>query len=145
MDTSRSCGLTLRPTDNAPCGSKATSSTRRPASASAAPRLMVEVVLPTPPFWLTMAITRAGPCEDRTGGSGNSVSGRPVGPSTAPSGSCRMVEPCSLITYLSQLPSLRGCSSSGQDYSHPAGITRISAEHPASLQAQVELQRLDSG
>ena len=56
------CGCTPRPTLSAPCGSKSTSSTRRPNSASAAPRLMVEVVLPTPPFWLHSAITRAGPC-----------------------------------------------------------------------------------
>ena len=53
---SRLCGLTPRPTDSAPCGSKSTSSTRRPYSASAAPRLMVDVVLPTPPFWLHIAM-----------------------------------------------------------------------------------------
>src|SRR6185436_2927614 len=50
-----------RPADSAPCGSRSTSSTRRPYSASAAPRLMVEVVLPTPPFWLHRASTVAGP------------------------------------------------------------------------------------
>jgi len=49
------------PAESAPCGSKSTNSTRRPHSARAAPRLMVDVVLPTPPFWLHMASTRAGP------------------------------------------------------------------------------------
>src|SRR3954451_3275668 len=52
---------TPRPTDSAPCGSRSTSSTLRPCSTSAAPRLMVDVVLPTPPFWLHMAMIRAGP------------------------------------------------------------------------------------
>ena len=61
MLRSRVCGLTPSPTDSEPCGSKSTSSTRRPSSASAAPRLMVVVVLPTPPFWLHIAITSAGP------------------------------------------------------------------------------------
>src|SRR6478609_11022465 len=68
---------------------------------------MVEVVLPTPPFWLTMAITRAGPWEDSGAGSGNSRWGRPVGPITASSRSSsvpsRVAEPCSLLTYLSTL------------------------------------------
>src|SRR5262249_7720374 len=69
-------------TDRAPCGSKSTSSTRRPCSASAAPRLIVVVVLPTPPFWLQMAAILAGPCESTGSGSGNTGMGRPVGPST---------------------------------------------------------------
>src|SRR5213082_66571 len=42
-----------------PCGSRSTSSTRRPCSASATPRLRVVVVFATPPFWLAKAITRA--------------------------------------------------------------------------------------
>src|SRR5262245_50042044 len=42
-----------------PCGSRSTSRTRRPACASAAARLTLVVVLPTPPFWLTTASTRA--------------------------------------------------------------------------------------
>src|SRR5215217_2780891 len=71
-----------KPTDSAPCGSKSTSSTRRPTSASAAPRLMVVVVLPTPPFWLHIAMTRAGPCEASGGGTGKSGSGRPTVSST---------------------------------------------------------------
>src|SRR5688500_8554872 len=41
-----------------PCGSRSTSSTRRPACASAAARLTLVVVLPTPPFWFTTAKTR---------------------------------------------------------------------------------------
>src|SRR6266702_1779877 len=71
-----------RPTDSAPCGSKSTSSTRRPCSASAAPRLIVVVVLPTPPFWLQTAATLAGPCVNSGSGSGKMGTGRPVGPST---------------------------------------------------------------
>ena len=70
-----------RPTDSDPCGSKSTSSTRRPCAASAAPRLIVVVVLPTPPFWLHTATTRAGPCSTRIDGTGNCGSGRPVRPS----------------------------------------------------------------
>src|SRR5215470_15084158 len=69
-----------RPTDRAPWGSKSTRRIRRPNSASAAPRLIVVVVLPTPPFWLQTATTRAGPCLSNGGGSGNTGSGRPVGP-----------------------------------------------------------------
>src|ERR1700691_3544319 len=71
-----------RPTESAPCGSKSTSSTRRPCSAKAAPRLIVVVVFPTPPFWLQTATTRAGPWVSSGSGSGNLGTGRPVGPST---------------------------------------------------------------
>src|SRR4051812_42157059 len=60
-----------RPTDSAPWGSRSISRTRRPYSVSAAPRLMVDVVLPTPPFWLHIAMTRAGPCSVRGLGSGS--------------------------------------------------------------------------
>src|SRR6476619_8518177 len=60
-----------RPADNAPCGSRSTSSTRRPYSANAAPRLMVDVVLPTPPFWLHSASTIAGPWLATGAGSGS--------------------------------------------------------------------------
>src|SRR2546429_3799343 len=38
------------PAESAPCGSISTSSTFRPRSTRAAPRLIVVVVLPTPPF-----------------------------------------------------------------------------------------------
>src|SRR5207245_6053009 len=38
-------------------GSRSMSNTGWPSSASAAPRLMAVVVLPTPPFWLTTART----------------------------------------------------------------------------------------
>jgi hypothetical protein len=58
------------PTDSAPCGSKSTISTRRPYSVSAAPRLIVDVVLPTPPFWLHIASTVAGPWSVNRAGSG---------------------------------------------------------------------------
>ena len=77
---SSSIGFTPRPTDSAPCGSKSTSSTFCPYSASAAPRLMVDVVLPTPPFWLHIAMMRAGPCSTGGRGTGKRGIGRPVGP-----------------------------------------------------------------
>src|SRR5579884_2316981 len=83
MVRSSSAGLTPRPTPSAPWGSKSTSSTRQPNSASAAPRLIAVVVFPTPPFWLHSAITRAG--RGSTGGRGWASSlgnGRPVGPRT---------------------------------------------------------------
>ena len=79
-----SWGFSPRPTDSEPCGSKSTSSTFRPYSASDAPRLIVVVVLPTPPFWLVIDTTRAGPCSVRALGSGRSGIGRPVGPTTEP-------------------------------------------------------------
>ena len=41
-----------------PCGSRSTTSTLKSASASAAPRFTVVVVLPTPPFWFATAMTR---------------------------------------------------------------------------------------
>src|SRR3954452_5707248 len=71
MVRSRCCAGTPRPTDSAPWGSRATSSTLRPCSPSAAPRLMVDVVLPTPPFWLHIATIRAGPWEVSGLGSGS--------------------------------------------------------------------------
>ena len=58
----------------------------RPYSASEAPRLMVVVVLPTPPFWLHIEITRALPWVLSGRGSGMSGIGRPVGPRTTSSG-----------------------------------------------------------
>src|SRR5690606_41700453 len=64
------------PTDAAPCGSKSTSSTLRPYSARHAPRLMVVVVLPTPPFWLHIAMMRAGPWLVRGAGSGGAGGAR---------------------------------------------------------------------
>src|SRR5580693_2666349 len=51
-------GKTPRPVDALPCGSLSTSRTLSPTAARAVPRLMVVVVLPTPPFWLAMARTR---------------------------------------------------------------------------------------
>ena len=41
---------------------------------------LIVVVLPTPPFWLHIAMMRAGPCDANGWGWGNSGSGRPVGP-----------------------------------------------------------------
>src|SRR5712671_7873885 len=48
------------PVEALPCGSRSMMSTRSPMAASAVPRLMAVVVLPTPPFWLAIARTRAG-------------------------------------------------------------------------------------
>src|SRR5271168_435263 len=48
-----------RPVDALPCGSRSTISTFSPTAASAVPRLIAVVVLPTPPFWLEMERTRA--------------------------------------------------------------------------------------
>ena len=98
MVTSSSCVGTPRPTDSAPWGSKSTSSTLRPYSASAAPRLIVVVVLPTPPFWLHMAMIRAGPWLASGAGTGKSGNGRPVTPSwpapadSVPGRACGMLD-----------------------------------------------------
>ena len=63
-----------------PCGSRSTTRTRKPASASAAPRFTAVVVLPTPPFWLAMAMIR-GQLERRVAG----LQRRRIGPGvTAP-------------------------------------------------------------
>src|SRR5689334_18040009 len=48
-----------RPVEALPCGSLSISSTRSPTAASAVPRLMAVVVLPTPPFWLATTSTRS--------------------------------------------------------------------------------------
>src|ERR1700758_2281041 len=49
-----------RPVEALPCGSRSTISTCSPIAASAVPRLIAVVVLPTPPFWLARASTRRG-------------------------------------------------------------------------------------
>src|SRR5579862_9566751 len=46
------------PVEALPCGSRSTISTCSPMAASAVPRLIAVVVLPTPPFWLATTITR---------------------------------------------------------------------------------------
>src|SRR4051812_18837038 len=51
------CGMP-RPVEALPCGSESISRTRSPTAASAVPRLMAVVVLPTPPFWLAITRTR---------------------------------------------------------------------------------------
>src|SRR3977135_3231187 len=48
------------PVDALPCGSRSMISTCSPIAASAVPRLIAVVVLPTPPFWFAIAITRGG-------------------------------------------------------------------------------------
>ena len=50
-----------RPVEALPCGSRSTISTRSPIAASAVPRLIAVVVLPTPPFWLASARMRGWP------------------------------------------------------------------------------------
>src|SRR5579871_3756042 len=47
-----------RPVEALPCGSRSMINTCSPMAASAVPRLMAVVVLPTPPFWLATASTR---------------------------------------------------------------------------------------
>src|SRR5215467_8957287 len=47
-----------RPVDAFPWGSRSTISTFSPTAASAVPRLIAVVVLPTPPFWLAITRTR---------------------------------------------------------------------------------------
>ena len=49
---------TPSPVEALPCGSMSTISTVSPIAASAVPRLIAVVVLPTPPFWLASARTR---------------------------------------------------------------------------------------
>src|SRR4029078_12255672 len=46
------------PVEALPCGSRSTMSTVSPTAASAVPRLMAVVVLPTPPFWFASAKIR---------------------------------------------------------------------------------------
>src|SRR6516162_6461374 len=53
------------PVEALPWGSRSMMRTSSPTAASAVPRLIAVVVLPTPPFWLAMASTRGG-----RGGSG---------------------------------------------------------------------------
>src|ERR1700730_13852391 len=81
MVRSNELGFSPSPTESAPCGSKSTRSTFAPSAASAAPRLIVDVVLPTPPFWLTTATTF--PTGRSTGGTGGaSTNGASNGAST---------------------------------------------------------------
>src|SRR6266540_3689506 len=49
------------PVEALPCGSRSTISTFSPTAASAVPRLIAVVVLPTPPFWLATTRTRRPP------------------------------------------------------------------------------------
>src|SRR5690348_3718675 len=63
--------------DAFPWGSRSTTSTWVPCSARHAARLTAVVVLPTPPFWLAMVITR------QDGGRGHSLSVSPSAASAA--------------------------------------------------------------
>src|SRR5581483_212734 len=72
------------PVEALPCGSRSTTRTRSPIAASAVPRLIAVVVLPTPPFWLAMASTRGGlagsvlEASDTTSAAGGEVGGASV-------------------------------------------------------------------
>ena len=84
---------------------------------------MVVVVLPTPPFWLHIAMIRAGPWEARAAGSGNSGSGRPVGP-TCPA--VRILNAASESNSLSPVPVLLTVSLAliGETLSAGTGVAR---------------------
>src|SRR6516162_1431217 len=66
-----------RAVDAFPCGSRSTTRTCAPCSARQAARLTAEVVLPTPPFWLAIVMTR------QAGGRGHSYSVSPSAASAA--------------------------------------------------------------
>src|SRR3974390_3138587 len=53
-------GETPTPLLALPCGSRSSSKVFRSAAATLAARLTAVVVLPTPPFWFTTAMTRPG-------------------------------------------------------------------------------------
>src|SRR5690349_16419421 len=79
------------PVEAFPWGSRSTTRTWWPASASAAPRLTAVVLLPTPPFWLAIAITLARPVVATTSAPGPSSGSMastdaPPGASTTDSG-----------------------------------------------------------
>ena len=92
--------------------------------ANAAPRLIVVVVLPTPPFWLHIAITRAGPCPDSGAGTGKSTgsscrSGVSVG--------CEFVVTSPILIHDradAAVPRARGCESVNTSRSAWA-VTRV--------------------
>ena len=82
-----------------PWGSRSTTRTRRPDSASAAPRFTAVVVLPTPPFWLAMAMIRG------------SSSGRaldPVGSGVRPDPPAARARRCVGCRPASEPPARRG-------------------------------------
>src|ERR1700761_9380392 len=56
-----------RPVEALPCGSMSITRVGSPTAASAVPRLMAVVVLPTPPFWLATTRTRGFLGSDMTG------------------------------------------------------------------------------
>src|SRR6201996_6261890 len=56
-----------RPVEALPWGSMSITSVGSPTAASAVPRLMAVVVLPTPPFWLATTRTRGFLGDDMTG------------------------------------------------------------------------------
>src|ERR1017187_2972704 len=70
MEAPRSRRATPRPEVALAWGSQSMTRTRLPLSARMAAMLMTVVVLPTPPFWLATAMTRAGTVLDYGGGGG---------------------------------------------------------------------------
>src|SRR3954469_20023440 len=67
IDRSTALRLTPRPAVRLAWGSMSTHKTRKPSSASAPARLIAVVVLPTPPFWLAIAITLVTGASPRVG------------------------------------------------------------------------------
>ena len=59
---------TPTPLEALPCGSQSTRSVRRSAAARLAARFTAVVVLPTPPFWLAMAMMVARLADGMGGG-----------------------------------------------------------------------------
>ena len=63
MVVSQSSGSSPLAMVRVPCGSRSTSKTLSSSSERAAPRFIVVVVLPTPPFWLATAMSTGGETE----------------------------------------------------------------------------------
>ena len=137
METSMSWALRPRPTVRLACGSMSTQRTLLPRSASAPARLMEVVVLPTPPFWLAIAMIRAKcalpvmPCDDYAAFRGKST------------GWCANAPPCHRTLRLDLahvrahawrhcmwLPAVRVCRSTGEgDQARP--VRARAAARPA--------------
>src|SRR5947209_6837922 len=145
MVRSSSIGLTPRPTDNAPCGSKSTSRTRRPYSDRAAPRLMVVVVLPTPPFWLHSASTRAGPCRSTGRGSRSRGTGRPVGPRLSVRAPAREIVDIAVDRFLVLAPPRLLDLRTGGEVGDSSGERRTAATVSAQVARSASRPRMGRG
>src|SRR5712691_3524129 len=107
-----------RPVEALPCGSRSMMSTRSPIAASAVPRLIAVVVLPTPPFWLAIDRMRGG-C------------GTP-GRASARNGRISPVVSMSAMDFTSVRPRFEGCSS---DSFLGAAAAQASQHDDATLRA----------